>query len=125
MFPKSAILKLGSLNSRVQGVVEPAASFVAHVDGRARTNYVGPETRECGTVHEMRLQGRCAVIQDVPRSTHMRNSLAESSVHLQLRVLLLGLLQDGDVGVGSFIVDSGLAVPRTCSGTVSLPIAIR
>jgi len=29
----------------VQGVVEPAASFVAHVDGRARTIYVGPEER--------------------------------------------------------------------------------
>jgi len=25
------------------GVVEPAASFVAHVTGRARTIYVGPE----------------------------------------------------------------------------------
>ena len=25
------------------GVVEPAASFVAHVGGRARTIYVGPE----------------------------------------------------------------------------------
>jgi len=25
------------------GVVEPAASFVAHVSGRARTIYVGPE----------------------------------------------------------------------------------
>ena len=39
IFPKLAILKLGSLNPRVQGVVESAASFVAHVDGRARTNY--------------------------------------------------------------------------------------
>jgi hypothetical protein len=44
---------------------------------------------------------------------------------LQPRVLGFGLLQDGDVGVGTFIVDSGLAAPRTCSGTVSLPIAIR
>jgi NAD-dependent deacetylase len=26
------------------GVVEPAASFVAHVAGRARTVYVGPES---------------------------------------------------------------------------------
>jgi hypothetical protein len=43
LFPKSAILKLGSLNPRVQGVVEPAASFVAYVDGRARTICVGPE----------------------------------------------------------------------------------
>lgn len=42
IFPKLAILKFGSLN-RVQGVVEPAASFVAHVDGRARTICVGPE----------------------------------------------------------------------------------
>jgi hypothetical protein len=40
MLPELAILKLGSLNSRVQGVVEPVASFVAHVDGRARTIYV-------------------------------------------------------------------------------------
>jgi hypothetical protein len=39
MLPELAIFKLGSLNPRVQGVVEPAASFVAHVDGRARTNY--------------------------------------------------------------------------------------
>jgi hypothetical protein len=64
MLPELAIFKLGSLNPRVQGVVEPTASFVAHVDGRARTNYVGPEEpRECGTVHGMRLQGRCAAIQ--------------------------------------------------------------
>ena len=28
------------------GVVEPAASFVAHVAGRARTMYVGPEEPE-------------------------------------------------------------------------------
>src|SRR6267154_447551 len=39
LLPKSAIFKLGSLNSCVQDVVEPAASFVPHVDGRARTNY--------------------------------------------------------------------------------------
>jgi hypothetical protein len=46
MLPELAIFKLGSLNPRVQGAVEPAASFVAHVDGRARTIYVGPEEPE-------------------------------------------------------------------------------
>src|SRR6266581_3661428 len=43
----------------------------------------------------------------------------------QLRVLHLGLFQMGMPGSASFNVDSGLAAPRTCSGTVSLPIAIR
>jgi hypothetical protein len=46
--PRKIVPQIGDFETwftqpRVQGVVEPAASFVAQVDGRARTNYVGPE----------------------------------------------------------------------------------
>ena len=81
MLPELAIFKLGSLNprSRVQGVVEPAASFVAHVDGRAGTIYVGPEEPENAALFTECDYRGCAVIQST--APDMRNSLAERSVH--------------------------------------------
>jgi NAD-dependent protein deacetylase/lipoamidase len=44
------------------GVVEPAASFVAHVLGRARTYYVGPELPANASSFDQCFQGNAGKI---------------------------------------------------------------
>jgi NAD-dependent deacetylase len=44
------------------GVVEPAASFVAHVHGRARTYYVGPERPSNASAFDECFEGKAGAV---------------------------------------------------------------
>jgi hypothetical protein len=104
MLPELAIFKLGSLNPRVQCVVEPAASFVAHVDWRARTIYVGPEEPENAALFTEWDCGAVCLIQTYCAS-HMRNSLAERSVHCSFAYSALACFTMGMSGSAQLNAD--------------------
>jgi hypothetical protein len=59
------------------------------------------------------------------KSTRQDGSFNSRGFSLQLRILRLGLLQDGDVGSVYFRANSGVAAQESCSGTLSQRTAIR